>query len=121
MASENFYDFKDMSKTLTHFDLVVDKEKIRSPLHERGIFQATNQIILKIVFETGGVEKRINVPQRVRKASGNVDPDKLNVNQYADQGDLEIDREKYNDLMKMRDKGIIPKVHHAFFKTITWE
>ena len=120
MDINDFYNFKEVSKQLKNLDLDVNREKVYWSMIRTMKITAQNPNILQFQYEYEGPIYEINLVQRLRR-SHEIPPNPRNIilQQLKDQRPL-ISKEKYDDLVSLCQKNIIPSVHHHFFLSLPY-
>ncbi|KAL3857353.1 hypothetical protein ACJMK2_012029 [Sinanodonta woodiana] len=120
MDINDFYNFKEVSKQLKNLDLDVNREKVYWSMIRTMKITAQNPNILQFQYEYEGPIYEINLVQRLRR-SHEIPPNPSNIilQQLKDQRPL-ISKEKYDDLVSLCQKKIIPSVHHQFFLSLPY-
>ena len=120
MDINDFYNFKEVSKQLKNLDLDVNREKVYWSMIRTMKITAQNPSILQFQYEYEGPIYEINLVQCLRR-SHEIPPNPRNIilQQLKDQRSL-ISKEKYDDLVSLCQKKIIPSVHHQFFLSLPY-
>lgn len=115
IMTEDFFDFKDLSKNLLNFEVDTEGNKV-SWLKIRSIkIKKCNPNVAEIKYGVDSPPVTLNLFQKGRRS---MDFPDINNLQLKPLQPLKIDSDKHRHLMKMCEKKIIPRAHHDYYENI---
>lgn len=116
MSQDDFFDFKLVEKKLMNTNLDTERHKIQWMKIRKYVISNDAPNIINIFYELNGTPVQLNVEQKIRKRTSDLSANFPLHPAYSQP--LPLSSDKYKDLTELCDNGIIPSVHHPFYKAL---
>ncbi|XP_070183840.1 uncharacterized protein [Littorina saxatilis] len=117
LVQSDFFDFKKVAELLKNFQLDTKKEKVRWLDVKRFKLSSQEPNVVDVGYDYTGDYCQLNLVRKLRAVHSIPDPADI-VLENVSKAPLPITKEKYNDLVNLCERYIIPKAHHHYFRSL---
>ncbi|XP_070194118.1 uncharacterized protein [Littorina saxatilis] len=117
LVQSDFFDFKKVAELLKNFQLDTQKEKVRWLDVKRFKLSSQEPNVVDVGYDYTGDYCQLNLVRKLRAVHSIPDPADI-VLENVSKAPLPITKEKYNDLVNLCERYIIPKAHHHYFRSL---
>ena len=106
-----------MAGLLKNFQLDTKKEKIRWLGVKKFKLSSNEPNLVHVGYDYSAEYHQLNLVQKLRKVHTIPNPAEIPLENVS-KVPHPISKEKYNDLISLCERNIIPKAHHQYFKSL---
>ena len=114
MTEDDFFDFKELSKQVRNLDTTTDGEKVKWLQIHTLTFKSTSPNTVEICYDYNGSPRFLNLLPTTRKKYTLPILVPWSVNNESPV----LNKDKYEGFQRLCEKHVIPKAHHAFYKSL---